>query len=138
MNINHHYLRFTIQLLFITLYYVIYQLSCKQLHPIEYLLAFLLLLVMIFSQLFWKNPIKGSLTHKVDASIAKGTIGIFILYIILYKFKASFLFFILALIISFAFSHYFAMKEWCSNKHLFCHGTLHLFCFFASFYAFIP
>ena len=138
MNTNHHYLRYTIQLLFLTLYYVIYKLSSRELHPIEYLLAILLLLVMIMSQMFWKNPIKGSSIHKADAVVAKSTICCFILYVLFYKFKLSFLLFVLFILLSFACSHYFAMKEWCSNKHLFFHGTLHIACFFATFYAFIP
>jgi len=138
MNVNHHYLRYTIQLLFLTLYYVIYKVSTKEVPMVEYLLAFLLLLVMILSQLFWKNPIKGSFIHKLDALVAKGTISCFILYVIFYKFNISFFIFLFALIISFCCSHYFAIKEWCCNKHLFCHGILHISCFFASFYAFIP
>jgi len=138
MNTNHHYLRFTIQLLFFTLYYFLYNMSRKKLHPIEYLLAFLLLLVMICSQLFWNNPIKGSIIHKIDALVAKSTIVCFVSYVIFYKFKLSFLVCILALVLSFCVSHYFAMKEWCCNEHLFCHGCLHLISFFSTFYAFIP
>lgn len=105
---------------------------------IEYVLASFLIITIVFSQLFWNNPIKQSKIHKIDAIIAKIVILSFILYTLLYKFKFSYLFVLLAIAISFYFSNYYSNKEWCSNQHLFCHGSLHIFCFIATFYAFSP
>lgn len=139
MNTNHHYLRFTNQLLFLTLYYFIFNLYVlKAIHPIEYVLAFSLVLVIITSQLFWRNPIKGSLIHKIDAFVAKIVIVTLIMYTLLYKFKISFLLVLMAILISFLFSHHFSKQEWCCNKHLISHSILHIFCFIASIYVFLP
>lgn len=139
MNTNHHYLRITNQLLFLTLYYFVYNLyHLKTIHPIEYVLASSLVIVIITSQLFWRNPIKGSLIHKVDAFVAKIVIGTLITYTLIYKFKVSFLFILMAILVSFLCSHHYSKKEWCCNKHLISHGILHIFCFIASIYVFLP
>jgi len=139
INTNHKYLQYTNLLLVLSIFYFLYSKpNLKEKHKIEYLLTTLLTITIIFSQLFWNNPIKHSKIHKIDAIIAKIVIFSFILYTIIYKFKISYLLVLIAIAISFYFSNYFSNQEWCSNQHLFCHGCLHIFCFIATFYAFTP
>jgi len=138
-NANHKYLQYTNLLLILSILYFLFSKPKLNEKPkIEYLLSLFLIITIIFSQLFWNNPIKQSKIHRIDAIIAKITIFSFILYTIIYKFKSTYLFVLLAISISFYFSNYFSNQEWCSNKHLVCHGCLHIFCFIATFYAFTP
>jgi hypothetical protein len=139
INTNHKYLQYTNLLLVLSIFYFLCSKpTLKEKPKIEYLLTACLIITIIFSQLFWNNPIKHSKIHKIDAIIAKIVIFSFILYTIIYKFKVSYLFVLFAIATSFYFSNYFSNKEWCSNQHLFCHGCLHIFCFIATFYAFTP
>jgi hypothetical protein len=137
---NHKYLRYTNLLLFISFFYFLFITQKSNNNPpwLEYVLASFLIITIIFSQLFWSNPIKQSNIHKIDAIIAKIVIFSFILYTLYYKFKYNYLLILLAIAISFYFSNHYSTKEWCSNKHLCCHGSLHIFCFLATFYAFSP
>ena len=138
-NTEHKYLQYTNLLLIISIFYFLSSKpTLKEKHKIEYLLATFLIITIVFSQLFWREPIKDSKIHKIDAIVAKIVIFSFILYTIIYKFKYSYLLVLLAIAISFYFSNYFSNKEWCSKQHLFCHGCLHIFCFVATFYAFDP
>jgi hypothetical protein len=132
---NHQYLCYTNLLLIISLIYFIY---CKNNSILEYILASFLIVTIVCSQLFWNNPIRYSNIHKIDAIIAKIVIISFIVYTLIYKFKLSYLFILIALFTSFYFSNKYSSQEWCSNKHIFCHGLLHIFCFIASLYAFFP
>ena len=136
-NKNYKYLCYTNLLLVIPLLYFLLN-KQKNTSIIEYILASFLIIIMISSQLFWNNPIKKSKIHKIDAIIAKIVIMSFVLYTFLYKFNYKFLYILLAIIISFYFSNYYSNKEWCSNKHIFYHGLLHIFCFIGSFYTFSP
>jgi len=136
---NHKYLCYTNLLLIVSLFYFLFNIEETKKKPyVEYILASFLILTIVFSQLFWNNPIKQSKIHKIDAIIAKIVIFSFILYTLFYKFKFSYLLVLLAIATSFYFSNYYSNQEWCSNKHLFCHGSLHIFCFIATFYAFSP
>ena len=135
ININHKYLCYTNLLLIISLFYF---LSIKKKPFIEYVLALLIIPIIILSQLFWNNPIKNSKIHKIDSITSKIVISLFIFYTHLYKYKFSFLIILLAIAISFYFSNYYSNQEWCSNKHIFCHGSLHILCFIATFYTFSP
>lgn len=139
-NKNHKYLRFTILLLFISIFYCL-QISNKKSRQrinIEYILAILLIIIIVFSQMFWNNPIKNSRIHKLDAIVAKIVMFLFAIYTIKYKFKFSFIFVLLAILIFSYFSNYYSKKEWCSNKHLLYHGMLHICCFVATLYTFHP
>jgi len=136
---NHKYLCYTNLLLIVSIFYFLFSIQKTKNKPyIEYILASFLILTIIFSQLFWNNPIKESKIHKIDAMVAKIVIFSFILYTLVYKFKMSYLLVLLAIAISFYFSNYYSNEEWCSNKHLCCHVSLHIFCFIATFYAFSP
>jgi hypothetical protein len=139
-NTRHKYLCYTNLLLIISMFFFLYKTKTRRPQPTnktEYFLATSLIATIIFSQLFWKNPIKHSKIHKIDAIIAKIVICSFILYTIIYKFKLSYLLILSAIATSFYFSNHFSSQEWCSTKHLCCHGSLHLLCFIATFYAFL-
>jgi hypothetical protein len=134
---NHKYLCYTILLLIISILYFIFNLQEEKETPFfEYILALLLIIIIIFSQFFWNNPIKNSIMHKIDAITAKIGILSFIFYTLIYKFKTSYLLVLLGLCISFYFSNKYSTQEWCCNKHILCHGLLHICCFIGSLYAF--
>lgn len=138
-NNNHKYLRYTNLLLFVSIAYFLCTIRDIKNHPrIEFILAAFLLATIICSQLFWEHPIQHSIIHKIDALVAKIVIFSFILYTLMYKFKISFLFVLAAIFLSFYFSHTYSREEWCSTNHLCCHGLLHIFCFIATFYTFVP
>jgi hypothetical protein len=136
-NTNHKYLCYTNLLLVISIFYFLYN-RHKIKSIIEYILAFFLIIIIIFSQLFWNNPIKSSCIHKIDAIIAKIGIISFISYTIIKKFKFSFIPILLAIFIASYLSNYYSKQLWCSNKHLISHGSLHILCFIATFYTFTP
>ena len=104
----------------------------------EYILVSLLLLSIFFSQLFWSDPVQNSTIHKMDAMVAKIVIFSFILYTLVYKFRASYLVVLFALGLTFYWSHTYSSQEWCSDKHIVCHGMFHFCCFIATFFAFVP
>jgi len=134
---NHRYLKLTNIILLFPIVYFIFLIQTKICNHIEYILTSLLVLTIFFSQLFWDNPIKNSIIHKIDAIIAKIVIFSFIGYTLLYKFKYTYLLILIAITTSFYYSNHFSSQLWCSNKHLICHGLLHFFCFIATFYAFV-
>jgi hypothetical protein len=137
INSNHKYLCYTNLLLVISIFFFLFNRQHIK-SKIEYILASFVIVVIIFSQIFWNNPIKSSRIHKIDAFIAKIAIFSIMTYTLIYKFKLSFLFVILAVFICSYLSNYYSKKKWCSNKHLFCHGLLHIFCFLATLYTFYP
>jgi len=136
---NHHiYLCFTSLLLLSSVFYFVYKRTKGRLiHDFEYILVFLLFIVVVFSLLFWSNPIQHSTIHKIDAIVAKVAVVVFVAFVMLYKFHVSFLFMIVAIAVLFYISNYFSTKEWCCSQHLISHGFLHLCCVIASFYAFV-
>jgi len=133
---NHKYLCYTSLLLVVSLIYFLFT-RHKNTSITEYILALFLIITIIFSQCFWNNPVQHSYIHKIDAIIAKIVIISFILYTLMYKFRVSYLVVLTGLAISVYFSHTYSSQEWCSNKHVCCHGMLHIFCFIASLYAFL-
>ena len=110
----------------------------KQKPVIEYFLAFLLVVSVVFTQIFWRKPVKNSEIHKADALIAKCSAVVFIFYTLAYKFRYSYLLVILASAISWYYSNVYSKLRWCSDQHLFWHSMFHFWCFVGSIYAFIP
>ena len=135
---NHRYLCFTNSLLLLTLLYFSIQISRSKVHAIEYVLAFGLVVTIALSQLFWFHPIRGSLLHRIDALNAKVVVACFILYVLSYKFRWSFVLLVGMIFFSFYLSHYYSTLEWCSHKHVLWQGILHVLCFIATLYAFFP
>ena len=76
---NYKYLKITNLLLFISI--VFYLLYSKK-NFVETALASSLYVTIFFTQIFWSNPIKNSLVHKIDAIVAKMVIFSFIFYTI--------------------------------------------------------
>jgi hypothetical protein len=135
---NHKYLCYTNILLILSILFFIYKTTQEtQPNQLETVLATSLVGTIVFSQLFWNNPIKHSIIHKIDAIIAKIVIASFILYTLIYKYRFTYLLVLSAIAVSFYFSNHYSSQEWCSNKHLCCHASLHIFCFVATFYAFL-
>ena len=106
------------------------------------ILAFVLCICFILSQLFWYNPVRDSFIHKMDARVAKLNAFLFISYTLFYK-KLSgfvlFLYLLLGVLTIYAFyrSNYYSCKEWCCDEHLFNHGLIHIAAFFSILFAFI-
>ena len=132
---NYNFLLLTNLLL---LYSIIYFFTNNTVHTlIEYILVSLLPFTIFFSQLFWINPIRYSVIHKIDAFIAKIVISSFIIYTLIYKYNFSYIILLHFIFLSFYYNNYYSSKNWCCNNHLFYHALLHIFCFIATFYAFI-
>jgi len=101
-----------------------------------------LFVAIMTSQWFWSNPVRGSMAHKVDKLVSKTSIMMFIFYTIFLKGlpRRMLRMYFLLVLIFFGFasaSHYYSSKEWCSKKHLICHGGSHLVGFVSVFYTFI-
>jgi hypothetical protein len=106
------------------------------------ILAFFLCLCLLFSQLFWYNPICNSFIHKIDARIAKLNAFLMIMYTLFYKNLSYFVLFLYLLlgilaICAFYRSEYYSTKEWCCHEHLFNHGLIHIAAFFAMLFVFL-
>ena len=139
MIIHPYYLCATSLLLVFTLIFFIVN-SNK--NVAECYLSICLLATIFFSQLFWRNPIKNSLIHRIDAIIAKISFISFILYTILYKnlniyLLVSYILIMVGGLYTFYNSHKYSSEEWCCNNHLIYHGCSHLLCFIGSFCAFL-
>jgi hypothetical protein len=140
-HIKPQYLKKTNLLLFISFIFFIIN-SKKNIN--EVLLGLCLLASILMSQLFWNNPKKYSLIHKVDAYVAKFSISYFIIYTLLCKnlhisrvLFYSYIVSLFGIFFSFYMSNYYSSREWCSSNHIYCHGILHICCFIASLYAFL-
>ena len=125
-------------LLLLSLFYFYYH-SDKNLT--ECILAMLLISVIASSQIFWRNPVRGTSAHTIDAIIAKVCILSFIFYTILFKLHTNDLALTYAILLAFivaaaGFSSYYSSKKWCGPSHLYSHAFLHYFCFIATFFAF--
>jgi hypothetical protein len=98
--------------------------------------------VWISTILFWKNPIKNSLIHKVDAMIAKSCCIYYIAYTLSQKnleniYIWSYVVCINGMIFTFYLSNRASTKEWCSSDHIYYHGLLHLFAYGLSIHAYL-
>jgi hypothetical protein len=141
IDIKPYYLQFTSALLLIPYFYYILK-EKENKNTIENMLCMLLLLVVFFSQLFWNYPIKKSAIHIIDAYIAKTAILCFFIYTLFFKKNIKqliiiYIFLILLTSYTFYKSNYHSSRLWCSNEHLFFHGSSHLLCVLTSFFAFI-
>ena len=108
----------------------------------EYILAGLLVINMVLSLLFWSNPIKNGLIHKIDAFFARISLICFILYIVFLKEnsildKVIFIGLSLIAISMFLCGDKESSKNWCSKNHINFHMCFHLLSFLAACYAFL-
>jgi len=140
LNLDHNYLRITsISFLFAFFYFLMYSLDSET-STMEYILAGMILVLFICSQLFWYDPVQGSDMHLIDAMVAKSSIVVFILYTLLYKPMTEIVFFsymvlFACLVTCFYYSNWYSKKEWCCDEHIFYHGLLHMVCYLGLYYA---
>ena len=108
----------------------------------EKILGMFCLSIWISTILFWKNPIRNSLIHKIDATIAKSGCIYYICYTLSQKtleniYVWSYVGCINGMVFTFYLSNRASTKEWCSTDHIFYHGLLHLFAFGLSIHAYL-
>lgn len=137
----HHLLCITNLLLVITLGY--FYVKPNKIF-VEYFLSILLVLVIICSQLFWSNPVRYSLCHIIDSTIAKITMITFIGYTLLYKsYNISstcliqYIILVVLTLSSLVFSHIYSSQDWCCFRHVLFHAIAHILGFASTLYAFL-
>ena len=96
----------------------------------EYGLAGLLINNIFLTILFWKNPIKHSVMHKVDALSARISLLSFTIYIVFAKhiflISSYFILFFIGMGLFYG-SNKESSKHWCSKNHILYHMCFHLF-----------
>lgn len=137
--INLQLLRLTNSLLALSFLFF-YQVSNKNIY--EIILAGCLIVTIILSQLFWANPIRFSIIHKMDGIVAKLALSLFIGYVVFVKKMDIILFYLFLILIVwmiffFLLSDFNSRKEWCCNNHILYHAISHIFCFAGSLFAFM-
>jgi len=106
-------------------------------------MAGILCWVVFTSHIFWANPKKGTIAHKMDVVSVKTTILAFLVYIAGFKRLPiqSFILFWVAFgcLIFFGYaSDLCSRNDWCGEAHIFYHSGLHFVGIMLSFYAFAP
>jgi hypothetical protein len=87
-------------------------------------------LAICCNQVFWINPIRFSLRHKIDGVVAKISFFYYFFYVTNKKTLSTaemnrFYQLVFILGSSFCVSNYFSSKQWCSPRHLICHVIFH-------------
>jgi hypothetical protein len=108
----------------------------------ENILAVCLVTTLIVSQIFWNNPVRYSIIHRIDGIVAKISVSLFIGYTTFYKKIDPILLYLFLILITwmmyfFLLSNFHSQKEWCCNSHILYHGIAHIFCFACSLFAFM-
>ena len=94
------------------------------------LLLFLIIIMSIFSCLFWIDPIgnKNTLIHSLDAACARITIFAFIAYNLLFQIENVGFFISMGIMFVFFYaSDHFSKIEWGGNYHIYSHLCAHVF-----------
>lgn len=140
---NNYYLIFSSLLLFIPILIHIFKNILKKNNTRKQdIICLIILCNIIISCLFWYNPIKYSLIHKIDGIYAKISFCIILYYILLIKKsniinKLKFLLILFFTIISFLYSNKFSSDVWLCYEHLICHLIFHIFISIGACFAFI-
>jgi len=108
----------------------------------EKVLSLLFVINFVFSFVFWCNPIKNSLVHKIDAIFVRISVIAVFCYISFIKeieldYKLIFYIIFLLFIYSALLSNKLSRKNWCSDSHVFIHFFMHLIGITGSYIAFI-
>ena len=108
----------------------------------QYALAAALMVVFASSQLFWRNPVKNSSMHRIDAFIAKLTVFGFVAYTLICALSTitriiPYAAVIVAIGLAAAVGHRHSSKKWCSAGHIYAHGLLHVIGAIGATYAFL-
>ena len=98
----------------------------------EYILATLLSLNIVFSSIFWSNPLFGNSIHRLDAFFGRISLICFTIYTLLLKsigifYKIAFLLSLCTAMYFFYYSTLHSSRDWCSVKHVSCHFMFHVF-----------
>ena len=140
MRLEPYYLRVSNGLLILSI--VFYYLYSDK-NQYENILAFSLVCMLVISQIFWNDPTRYSLVHKIDGLIAKIVGLIFVIYTLFYKGLGdieltSYVVLLYITITLFLISDKHSSQEWCSQKHLRIHIIFHIMVFIGTLYAFLP
>lgn len=89
--------------------------------------------IVICGELFWINPIRRGIYHKIDSIVVKSAVFYFGFYILLIKsnsierlLQCYSNIFLIGL--SFYFSNYYSSKKWCCSNHIISHIIFHIAC----------
>jgi hypothetical protein len=126
----HRILCWTILLLFIPIYELLWGANARMPTPVEYVFMYLILQTIFLSIVFWRNPVRHSWTHRIDAWNVKLMIAISVIYTIGVKaldVNDRFLYVCLCLLLAWAFYHsnHHSSQTWCSHLHIIYHAFLH-------------
>jgi hypothetical protein len=93
--------------------------------------AGLTVLMILFGELFWINPIRLGLFHKIDSFVVKVSFLYHLNYLFFRKSlnvenKTKLYKSFWTLLISLYFSNYFSSKQWCSKYHILFHIITHI------------
>ena len=102
---------------------------------------FLLISNFILSCIFWCNPIKHNVVHKLDGFMAKISFALFSLYIVFIKqasllYKLAYIVHMSLTLFFFIISDYYSNKEWCCDNHIYMHLYFHIMIAIGIMYAF--
>lgn len=108
----------------------------------EHNCAILTSLMIIFGELFWINPIKFGLFHKIDGIIVKINFLFHINYLFFIKLfvvkdKIKLYITFLIFFILMYFSNYYSLQLWCSQNHILFHVFTHLISSYGITYTYI-
>jgi hypothetical protein len=139
-NGNNYYLCITS--LFFLLGFFYYLLYSKK-NVSENVLGITLFITFVVSEIFWFNPERFSISHKIDGFIAKVTLWMFLIYTIFYKNleNSAKIFYIFAfgmLCVTFYYSNLNSSLDWCCDEHVLYHMFFHLITFIGIPCAFYP
>jgi hypothetical protein len=102
----------------------------RELEPTTSFLLFIMIIMTVFSCMFWMDPIshKNTLVHTLDAGCARFTIFVFVAYNIVFQ-PENVAFFVSVVIMSAFFysSDCCSKEEWCGDYHIYNHLGAHFF-----------
>jgi hypothetical protein len=104
-----------------------------------FLLLLLILIMTIFSCLFWIDPIanQNTLIHTLDAACARITIVSFIAYNLIFQIENVRFFISMGIMFVFFYaSNYYSKRDWCCEHHIYSHLCAHIFALFGIYFTF--
>lgn len=100
-----------------------------------------LVLTVALAQLFWRNPVRNSTLHRVDAAAAKLSLACFVAYTLSRTLSAELMVsygaVLAGVVVAAAASQYYSCRDWCGARHVRAHAALHALCAVGAFYAFL-
>ena len=100
-----------------------------------------LAITVVLAQIFWRNPIRHSTVHRLDAAAAKLSLACFVMYTLsrnlTTELMLSYSEVLAGAAVAAALSQYYSCREWCGYRHVYAHAMLHTLCAIGAFYAFL-